>query len=83
VTYDNNVNPKRTNTVWMLLYQDYSVNNPNIDDSPAPVAYGDFNAFRLPRSIITTSNLDNFFTPFQRLVIHYSCSCTPPDPKAL
>lgn len=44
--YDENLNPHRTNKIWMFLDRDYSVNNPFVADS--------YNLHRLPTKI----NLD-------------------------
>lgn len=55
--YDQNINPNRTNKVWMFLDRDYSLNNPFVADS--------YNLHRLPTRI----NLEK--PEFLRLVDYY------------
>jgi hypothetical protein len=46
VSYDNKINPRRTNKIWMFVDKDYSANNP----IPGPTAY---NELGLPLNNIT------------------------------
>lgn len=71
VSYDNNVNPGRTNKVWMFINQDYSMN------CPLAMHYTNFNAFGLPQDIIGGYI---FGYIFQHMTISYACS--PGTPSA-
>lgn len=57
--YDQNLNPHRTNKIWMFLDRDYSVNNPFVADS--------YNAHKLP----TKLNLDPKTSYFKLLTDYF------------
>jgi len=74
LTYDNKVNPYRTNKIWQFVYNDYSRNNViKADHSFTPV----YNDFGLPLSI---PNLLPYFQHFDlentglQIDIDYDCS---------
>jgi hypothetical protein len=92
VTYDSTVNPYRTNAVWMFIYQNYSVNNPNHEGDYypllTPLSYSDLNAFGLPQVIAPVLSGGNIYAGslfgngFFQMNITYACSCTAPSLKA-
>ncbi len=65
VTYDDKVNPYRTSSTWMFIYQDYSVNNPSTTHVAA------YNAYGLPTDITSYGIFSSNYSPF---TIQYSCS---------
>jgi hypothetical protein len=76
LTYDNKVNPYRTNKIWQFVYNDYSRNNVlQADHSFTPV----YNDFGLPLNILnlSTYNLDlpfNIQNSGLQLDLTYACS---------
>ena len=65
ITYDDKVNPFRTSSTFMFIYQDYSVNNPSTTHASA------YNAYGLPTDI---TGFDVFGGEFGPSTIQYSCS---------
>jgi hypothetical protein len=63
--YDDKVNIHRTNSVWMFLARDYSVNN--------PLTMSTYNQYQLP----TQTNTLQYYYPFARMLtpqyIEYDC----------
>ena len=57
--YDQNLNPHRTNKIWMFLDRDYSINNPFVADS--------YNAHKLP----TKLNLDTKTSSFKFVTTYF------------
>jgi hypothetical protein len=85
VTYDDKLNPYTTNSVWRFLNQDYSVNNPLVDNLGYQLdtfSYSNFNAVGLPKMLTVSSNTrgNRFFYGFQTMAITYDCSCNAPTP---
>ena len=81
VTYDDKVNPYQTNAVWMLINNNYSVNNPvnaPLGDygSGGPVIIPSYNALGLPLEM--DGNLSVFGDNFgDQLKIEYGCDSVP------
>jgi hypothetical protein len=74
VTYDNKVNIYRTNAVWMLVYQNYSANNPLTD------SFATYNSYGLPVSIVNPGAKVGgalFDYIFNNMNVKYSCDCDP------
>jgi hypothetical protein len=83
ITYDHTLNPYRTNKIWQLIFQDYSMNNPiypaNIDLG-ATTDITAFNKFRLPVSYAynETNRFPVLFDyEFSYLEIGYNCDQSP------
>ncbi len=66
ISYDNKINPYRTNNTWQQVYNDYSMNNPN------PGTIISYNEFGLP-SDIKNENGFLFLVPFTEMQIEYDC----------
>jgi hypothetical protein len=84
VTYDDKVNPYQTNSVWMLIYNDYSLHNPvnvpiGVGGLGGPVTISKYNAVGLPLKM--DGGLNNFylFNDFEgdQLQITYGCGSGP------
>jgi hypothetical protein len=81
IVYDDKVNPYRTNKVWQLLYQDYSMNNPIYPATmygPATSNILSFNKLGLPLEYLADTEGDDGFNLFfyigiQNLGISYTC----------
>ena len=81
VTYDDKVNPYQTNAVWMLINNNYSVNN--VVNAPlgaygsgGPVIIPSYNALGLPLEM--DGNLSVFGDDFgDQLKIEYGCDSVP------
>jgi hypothetical protein len=81
IGYDNKVNPYRTNKVWQLLFQDYSMNNPIFPATayrPATSFIVNFNKLGLPLAYHDFSEGDFginlfFYIEVEDLGISYSC----------
>lgn len=79
ITYDNKVNVYRTNKIWQLIFQDYSMNNPIYPATPfypATTNITSFNKFGLPLQY--AFNEGNpfpriFLYQYSYLGISYSC----------
>ncbi|MBO9561757.1 MAG: hypothetical protein J7621_03250 [Niastella sp.] len=74
-TYDDKVNPYRTNPVWSLIHWDYSVNNPLYFGNPLYpnneiTAYNDWG---LPVKMIS-EDAQIFGNRYDTLEIEYQCS---------
>lgn len=80
ITYDDKLNPYRTNSVWTFLNKDHSVNNP-FSDGRSSYVYSDFNPIGLPQKI-TASDGGRFFYGFRQMSLTYDCSCNAPDLKS-
>ena len=53
VTYDNKINIYRTNKVWQLVFQNYSMNNPVYTAAPYPPSIVSYNKLGLPILLVT------------------------------
>ena len=83
ITYDHTVNPYRTNKIWQLLFQDYSMNNPIFPATlnfPATTGITAFNKFGLPLQYLPNEGHPSpdvfFYMFFQAMEISYSCDGT-------
>ena len=85
IVYDHKVNPYRTNKVWQLLFQDYSMNNPIVPATqyrPATSYIVNFNKWGLPLAYHDFSEGDFgvnlfFYIEVENLGISYSCDQKP------
>jgi hypothetical protein len=68
VTYDNQINLYQTNKVWMLINNDYSVNNP----LTTPDQITAYNQFGLPLHFAASGYL--FVYNFYQMDVEYDCS---------
>jgi hypothetical protein len=84
VTYDDKINPYQTNSVWMLIYNDYSVHNPvnvpiGVGGLGGPVTITKYNAVGLPLQM--DGGLNNFYLfndlEGDQLRITYGCGSGP------
>jgi hypothetical protein len=81
IFYDDKVNPYRTNKVWQLLFQDYSMNNPIFPATvyrPATTFILNFNKLGLPLQYYDFSEGDFginlfFYINIESLRISYNC----------
>ncbi|PZR05785.1 MAG: hypothetical protein DI539_24810 [Flavobacterium psychrophilum] len=74
-TYDDKVNPYRTNPVWSLIHWDYSVNNPLYFGHPLYPNNGitAYNDWGLPVKMIS-EDARIFGNRYDTLEIEYQCS---------
>jgi hypothetical protein len=85
ITYDDKVNPYRTNRIWQLITRNYSMNNPIFPATPyasASTGITAFDKWGLPLQYTTAEGhqyLDLFiyFNFFSNLGIRYSCDGAP------
>jgi hypothetical protein len=83
ITYDHKINPYRTNKIWQLMFQDYSMNNPIYPATfylPATTDITAFNKFGLPLSYAynETNPFPVLFNyEFSYLELSYSCDQSP------
>jgi hypothetical protein len=80
IVYDDKVNVYRTNKVWQLLFQDYSMNNPIFPATtfyPPTTGITAFNKWGLPLGYAPNEGHPEpaifFYILFQNLEISYSC----------
>ena len=80
IVYDNKVNVYRTNKVWQLLFQDYSMNNPIFPATtfyPPTTGITAFNKWGLPLEYASNEGHPQpelfFYILFLDLKISYSC----------
>lgn len=81
VVYDDKINIYRTNKVWQLLFQDYSMNNPIVPKSLSyPASILSYNAWWLPLVYDNgpaDPNPSVFAYFYSYLTISYSCGSSP------
>lgn len=79
-TYDNKINPYRTNEIWQLAFRDYSANNPIAYLAPPNYSLAkivSYNSYGLPTKYVAYDgfqyNTSKFGFAFDTLEIKYAC----------